>query len=215
LDAEARAPIESGTAMPFSDYTLDNFVAHKLSSLTECGAPELVEDANWLNPSILNAVLGLSREPKSRAYVSNFLRRTEGAFSTYREARSQLLQYVNGRRHEVISPYFRSLLNFEFCVSQWCEGFNLLRTATSENYFERNDGSREERIHSLYNSSSKHMDDRIAKGEIPASATATIWITNQGLEGTNEGGNEVALSFDELRILLLDMGQIAKRLAGG
>ncbi len=74
--------------MPLSDYSLDNFVAHKLSSLKECGAPELAEDANWLNPFILNNILRFSLDPTSRAYVFTFLRRTEGAFSTYREART-------------------------------------------------------------------------------------------------------------------------------
>ena len=185
--------------MPLTDYSLDHFVAHKLSLLTECGAPELAEDANWLNPFILNNVLGYQLNPKPRAYVFNFLRRTEGAFSTYREARTQLMQYVNGRRHEVISPYFRALLNFEFCVSQWCEGVNLVKTPSGgQKYFEQNDQSKEERIHLLYNNASKHMDQRIARGEIPTEATAAIWITNQGLEGSDKDGNEVALSFDEL-----------------
>src|SRR5208282_2999305 len=133
--------------MPLTDYSLDHFVAHKLSLLTECGAPELAEDANWLNPFILNSVLGYQLDPAPRAYVFTFIRRTEGAFSPYREARNHLMQYVNGRRHEVISPYFRALLNFEFCVSQWCEGFNLLKTASGKKYFEHNDQSKEERIH--------------------------------------------------------------------
>jgi len=57
------------------------------------------------------------------------------------------------------------------------------------------------------------MDKRIASGEIPTGATAAIWITNQGLEGSNKDGNEVALSFDELLKLLVDMRQVAEKLA--
>src|SRR6202011_5859336 len=37
-----------------SYYMLDNFVAHKLSLLTKCGARELPTNANWLNTFILN-----------------------------------------------------------------------------------------------------------------------------------------------------------------
>ncbi len=39
-----------------SNYTLDNFVAHKLSLLTECGAQELCTNFNWLNTFVLTSV---------------------------------------------------------------------------------------------------------------------------------------------------------------
>ena len=39
-----------------SNYMLDNYVAHKLSLLTGCGACELSTDTNWLNHFIINSV---------------------------------------------------------------------------------------------------------------------------------------------------------------
>ena len=43
--------------MPPSNYTLDNFVAHKLSLLTECGAKEPpADDPKWFATFILNSV---------------------------------------------------------------------------------------------------------------------------------------------------------------
>jgi hypothetical protein len=64
-----------------SNYMLDNFVAHKLSLLTECGAHELPANDNWLNNFILTNVFRARLDAKTRAYVFNFLRRAEGAVS--------------------------------------------------------------------------------------------------------------------------------------
>jgi hypothetical protein len=46
----------SATGGRLSNYALDNFVAHKLSLLTECGAREIPTYANYLNTFILNSV---------------------------------------------------------------------------------------------------------------------------------------------------------------
>jgi hypothetical protein len=189
-----------------SNYLLDNFVAHKLSLLTECGAPELPTNTNWLNTFILSSVF-LARLPsKPRAYVFNFLRRAEGALSSYRQARSALIEYLATPRH-VLSPYFRALLYFEVCISHCYQGYELLRTATGKNFFEPNDGSGAYRLNLLYNDS-KHMNERIERGELPTEATAAIWITNQGLESSR-----AALSFDELLEMLLQMGRLAEKLS--
>jgi hypothetical protein len=122
-----------------------------------------------------------------------FLRRAEGAFANYRAGRAELLKYLENRTNNVISPYFRALLNFETCLAQWCEGANALKTAFKKLYYEKGDQSKEERISCLYNDS-KHADERIAHGQIPAEGVSAVWITNQGLESS-----KVVLSFDELR----------------
>ena len=112
----------SATGMQPSNYLLDNYVAHKLSLLTECGAREIPTYANWLNVFILNSVFIFRLPPKTRAYVFNFLRRAEGALSAYREARKALIEYLETPRN-VLSPYFRALLNFEVCISQCRQGY--------------------------------------------------------------------------------------------
>ncbi len=190
-----------------SNYTLDNYVAHKLSLLTECGARELSTDTNWLNPFILTTVFNVKLEDKMRAYIFNFIRRAEGALSSYRAARSALIEYVNTPRN-VLSPYFRALLNFEVCVSQCYQGYAFLARASGEKFFEKNDKSEAERLHALY-VDSKHMDLMIDGDKMPTEATSAIWITNnQGLES-----NQAALSFDELAEMLLNMGRLAERLS--
>lgn len=196
----------AANGMQPSNYLLDNFVAHNLSLLTECGARELPEKANWLNAFILTNVFKVSLPAKTRAYLFNFLRRAEGALSAYREARVALIEYLETPRN-VLSPYFRALLNFEVCISQCYQGYELLATASGEKLFERNDGSEAERLHILY-VDSKHMDRMIDGGKIPDEATAAVWITNHGLESSRG-----SLSFDELIEMLLNMGRLADRLS--
>ena len=196
----------SATGGRLSNYTLDNFVAHKLSLLTECGAREIPTYANYLNTFILNSVFRVRLPAKPRAYVFNFLRRAEGALSAYREARKALIEYLETPPN-VLSPYFRALLNFEVCISQCYQGYELLRRASGKNFFEQNDKSEAERLQMLY-VDSKHMDRMIDGDKIPTEATAAVWITNHGLESSR-----AILSFDELLEMLLHMGHLAEQLS--
>jgi hypothetical protein len=189
-----------------SNYALDNYVAHKISLLKKCGARELPTDANWINHFILTSIFNVTLDTKMRAYVFNFLRRAQGALSSYQEARTALIEYLE-TPPSVLSPYFRSLLNFEVCLSQCYQGYALLAAASGEKLFEKDDKSEAERLQALY-VDSKHMDLMIDGGKIPAEATSAIWITNQGLES-----NRAALSFDELAEMLLNMARLAERLS--
>lgn len=189
-----------------TDYLLDNFVAHKLSLLTECSARELSTHANWLNAFILTNAFTVRLDPKQRAYVFNFLRRAEGALSAYHEARKALIEYLETPRN-VVSPYFKALLNFENCISQCYQGYELLKTATGEKFFEKDDNSEGERLGLLYNDL-KHMDERIKFDRLPAEATAAVWITNHGLESSG-----TTLSFDELLEMLRNMAGLADQLS--
>jgi len=189
-----------------TNYLLDHFVAHKLSQLTECGAQEFPREGNWLNKFILTSVIKVTLPAKTRAYIFNFLRRAEGALFAYDEARKAVIEYINTPRN-VLSPYFRALLNFEVCISQCYQGYELLARASGEKFFEQNDGSEAERLQMLY-VDSKHLDRMIDGGKIPTEATAAIWITNKGLESSR-----AVLSFDELLELLRNMGHLAEQLS--
>jgi hypothetical protein len=69
-------------------YALDNFVAHRLSQLTECGAREIEDPPIWLTVYVLNSAIGGMARDKMRRYKHNFLRSAEGAVSSYRAART-------------------------------------------------------------------------------------------------------------------------------
>jgi predicted RNA-binding Zn-ribbon protein involved in translation (DUF1610 family) len=196
----------SGTSGRPSDYMLDNFVAHKLSSLTDCGAPEITSNGSWLGAFILNSVFIANLAPEPRSYAFNFLRRAEGALSSYRSARLDLIEYFQTPRN-VLSPYFKALLNFEVCISQSYQGLELLATAGRVKVFDKGDDSKEERLERLY-VQSKHMDRMIVSGQIPTEATAALWITNQGLECS-----KAELSFEELQSILNWLAAVADRIS--
>lgn len=190
-----------------SNYALDNFVAHKLSLLTECGAPELATELSGLNTFILNNMLNFTLDNKSRAHAFNFIRKIEGAFSVYGEARLALQKYVDSPRN-TISPYFTSLLYFEICITQSYQAYELFRSFTgSDKFFKQGDGCEMDRLLELYNVS-RHMNNRIDALEFPYDATSSIWITNQGLECP-----KARLSFVEFSGVLKLMGQAANNVS--
>ena len=81
-----------GTGMGVTNYFLDTFVAHKMSEITMCGAPDMEsEEKKWLNSFVLRTALNVKIEPKSKAHLLNFIRRIEASFSSYREARKSLI----------------------------------------------------------------------------------------------------------------------------
>ena len=187
-----------------SNHFLDNFAAHKLSLLTECGAPDISAENAWLNRFILTTAFTTTLPQETMAYVFNFLRRTENAFSAYQQARLALIEYLGSPRN-VVSPYFRALLNFEVCISQCYQGFELLKTASRNMLYQPNDDSEMERLQKLY-VVSKHTDQMIHGGKIPTEATAPLWITNQGLESARS-----SISFVELADLLACTEQLVKK----
>lgn len=193
-----------GNAQP-TNYLLDNYIAHKLSELTECGAEELSDEPKWLNTFILKSIFQFNLQPKPKAYLFNFLRRSEGASAAYREARRMLQEHIASPRN-VVSPYFKSLTHFEICIAQCYQGYELLASAIGEKLYEPGSDTAEERLQTVY-VDSKHMDRMIHGEKLPATATSGIWITNTGIESSRG-----AISFEELHGLLSQMHSLAEKL---
>jgi hypothetical protein len=195
--------------MPLTPYSLDNFIAPKLSLLKTCSAPELDADSTWLDRFILNSMFVVPIDPTNprRTCIVAVLRRAEAAFLSYRKARERLIDYVQPRPNRIFSLYFESLMYFEMCLSQWTQAADILRSAIDIDYFTKDDGSKEQRINNLYNDS-KHLDERRAKGKL-MDAKATLWITNDGLEGCSG----TVLSFVELHEVLSELRSLAEQVS--
>ena len=182
----------SGSVRP-SDYTLDIFIAPKLSKLTECNAPDLSDLTDqWLNNIILNNIFNFNLPDKEKAYLLNFLRRVEAAFYEYNKARNALTEYITTDRN-IISPIFHALNHFETLFAQLYQAYLLLKSATELKLFEKDDNSELDRVNKIYNVS-KHMYERIENGTLPEKGTCAIWITNKGIEST-----DAAITFVELK----------------
>jgi hypothetical protein len=196
----------SATNGRFTNYTLDNFVAPHISKLTACKAPELSDDATWINSFILTTIFVVKLEAKKRAFVFNFIRRAHGATMAYRAMREHILEYISTPRNTV-SPYFKALTQAEICIGQCYQGLELLATAIGENVFDQNSDSVAEKLHTVY-IDSKHMDRMIAGSKLPDEATTGVWITNDGLASARG-----EISFVSLHKILLDLHGLAAKLS--
>ena len=197
----------TGTGMGVTNYFLDTYVGYKMSDIIECGAPDMEqEDDKWLNTFILNSVFGVTIAEREKAHLLNFVRRVEGAFSTYHEARNSLIKHIE-TPNNTISHYFRALLNFEICVSQLYQSIELLCKLAGEQAFDKGSNCEYERLHDVY-IDSKHMDKMIEGGKLPEGALAAVWITNEGLESARS-----KISFVELTNLMRVMAKIAEKAA--
>jgi hypothetical protein len=190
----------------FSDYALDTFVGHQLSLLTECGAKPIEEAPAWLTVFVLNSALSATKEPKGYSYCLNFLRRAEGAISSYRSASLDLSEYINSSASS-ISRYFAALFHFESSIAQLWMADTLKAKPAGTRPFKPNSGSAEERLYAIYNAS-KHAENKIASGTIPVGAPAPTWITNRGIECS-----EALVSFAELEAKLRSISEFADGIA--
>jgi hypothetical protein len=122
-----------------------------------------------------------------------------------RAARAHLLEHLATAKN-VISPHFLSLAQFEVCVAQCYQGYELFSRAAGAPLYQPGDGSSEEKLQIVY-VDSKHMDRMIDGGKLPESATSGVWIANSGLEcGRGQ------ISFQELHDLIDGMHRLAERL---
>lgn len=191
----------------FSNHFLDTSIAHKISSLTECNAPDLSsEKYNWINRFLLNAAFVVRLPNKDKALLFNFVRRVEGACTMYNLARTALVEYISTPQN-TISPYFKALLHYEVCIAQVYQGAELLSKVNETDVFKKGDGSLLERINKIY-VDSKHMDEIIDGGKTPDKATAAIWLTNEGIESAR-----ASITYDDLAGILHDLNNAAKEVA--
>jgi len=181
----------SANSADVTDWTLNNHVAHKITSLWECGASDIEgENKKWLTLFMRNSMF-YDIENQRRAFAFNYLRRVEGAFESYSSARMDLIKYLSSSR-TTVSPYFDSLRNYELYFAQAYQGFELLARQQGKQVFMPGNMGKLERLQKLY-VDSKHMDQMIDGNRIPEEATSAIWITNNGLES-----KRAKLTFDEL-----------------
>jgi hypothetical protein len=186
----------------FSNYALDNFVGFQLSLLTECGAKPIDEAPTWLAVFVLNSTLSATKEPKAYSYSLNFLRRAEGAVSSYISASLALSGYTNSSASS-ISQYFRALFHLESSIAQLWMADTLIAKLGGTRPFEPKSGSFEERLYAIYNAS-KHAENKIASGTMPVGAPVPVWITNRGIECS-----EALVSFAELEEKLHSIREFA------
>jgi hypothetical protein len=103
--------------MPLTHYALDTFVAPKMSSLTNCGMPQLKFSEVPYAGVVLNQIFAKPRRPEKIRLLTNLYRWVDAAFVSYATAREYLTAYTCIPRGEMRN-YFRALWYIEQCIAR-------------------------------------------------------------------------------------------------
>jgi hypothetical protein len=186
--------------MPFPAYALDKFVAPDISKFTKASIPDMSDTSKeqeyWVRNFILNTLLRVTIDERTRQTLFNFLRQVESAFREYGLARERTLAYLQNA--EAITAYLAAIGHWEVYLSHAYQAYCLLARG-QKILFVQGDGSVLERLNLLYNRS-KHMDSAIENGQLPAESTLAIWLKNDGVRSIDS-----ALTFAEIADILRDL----------
>ena len=154
------------------------------------------ESAHWLSNFGLAVIFNDFPPSELRPLVINFIRRVHAAFLEYDLARQEVLKLAqdgNGRW----SPYFAALTHFEVTIAQLYLALDSIRKHTTHKFFDKGDGSFEECLNLIYNTS-KHQ---LADTELP------VWFTNCGI-----ACKDAVLTFEEIEDFMSTMAEVVKGL---
>jgi hypothetical protein len=197
----------------FSDYVRDRFIAPGVSAFDTAEIPDMSaydpESKHWVANYFLNSVLRGKLTPPANAYVYNYLRRAEAAFTEHDQARHATFDFIASGAQSP-SLYAAAILHWEFFLGQSWQSYALLArllallgAGKGFKFFVPGDGSVEERLNKSYNSM-KHVESRIESGQILEGATVPVWLTNEGIQST-----DVLLKYAETGAILRDIAKWA------
>ena len=191
----------------FSAYVIDKFIAPGASAFTEAEIPDgssiHAQSAYWVSNFFLNSVLRAAYKPPLNAYVYNYLRRAEAAFREHGNARAETLSFLASGRQSP-SRYAAAIFHWEVFLGQSWHAFKILEKAFGAVLYRQGSGSVEERLNQMYNRM-KHVESRIAAGQMLPEATVPVWLTNEGLVSVDSN-----LTYSESGEVLKDVAKWAE-----
>ena len=196
--------------LSWSSGILNKLVSPGFTDFTEAAIPDVAADhpqaQHWLGSFFLNSAFRGRYREHIQPLVLGFLRRAHHAFISYHDARKATLDYLqdNDPHHANIRPYYEAVAlweNYVLQVSMATDLYNHISDA--DNAFEKNDGSKEQRIYSIANHV-KHVGKCVNSGQCTEEDTLPLWLTNQGLRSFG-----VAVSYVEASEVLTDIAKLA------
>jgi hypothetical protein len=136
---------------------LNTNVAPGIAVFTHAEIPDLTADFpeadHWLVNQFLNQVFRTGYPDGFRQVVLASLRRIKSSFDSYHEARCRTLDYLKRSQSDnpLIREYFGALDCWETTLLGMNMAMELYNSIFSKKAFQRNDGSREERIYTMAN----------------------------------------------------------------
>ncbi|NJO38072.1 MAG: hypothetical protein HC871_11245 [Rhizobiales bacterium] len=190
-------------------YTLDTFLAPKMSSFRSADIPDMSgKKTPWLNKFSLNNILrGRYTGQQVHQYVFNYVHCVEAAHLEYENARTATADYLKGSRQS-IEMYMKALYHWRAFLGQCGLALDLHAKLCRMGRPKRGiKGPPEERMYVLYQTS-KHVADRIEKREyLTPDATIPIWMEDEGLRSV-----KCAVTWSECATVLDELSDIATQL---
>lgn len=185
-------------------HVLDTNVAPRLSTFSAATIRDMSradsQQEHWSANYLLNTVLRTRLKTPYRQQVTNSLRHTQSAFSSYAFAREATGEYLIDRNRPML--YLRAVGHWEdFLAHAWL-AYNFINRGQRD-LFKKRDGSVLQRLYDL-NARARHAAEAIERGDIADEAPVTVWLQNSGLHSTTD-----SLTFDECAELLVDLAQLA------
>lgn len=194
------------TMAQFSNYVIDMFIGPNVSSFTRAEIPDMStydnESDHWVANFFLNSVFRAAWKPPYNAYMYNYLRRAEAAFTEHHTARTETLAFIESGRQST-KRYTAALFHWETFLGQSWHAYRTLQKCFDVKLYKPGEGSVEERLNHLYNQM-KHVESRIENKQILEGATVPVWLTNQGLVSVDS-----VLMFGETGEVLKDIAKWA------
>jgi hypothetical protein len=190
----------------FSAQIRDELIAPGVSTFNAADIPDMSsytgESPHWVAHFFLNSAFRAKFKPPMDTYAYNYLRRAQFAFAEHDLARKATLAFVDGGGQSV-ARYVEALFHWECFLGQAWHAYALLMAAWEGKAFQKNDGSVEQRLNSLYNQM-KHVESRIENAQMLPGATVPVWLENQGLRSVDAN-----LTFAETAEVLQDLAKYA------
>jgi hypothetical protein len=195
----------------FNPDIVDKFVGRAVSEFTIADLPPLNSEFpnvdSWIVAHFINNVTSQVDGVKIPSFVRqltiNLIRRSQACVNAYSDGREFTLKFLNGSPlRPNISAYYSTLFYWETLflnLGIWSETYNrLAKQSNLERFFEKNDGSREEKAYGIY-CVIKHLTSQDEADLLP------IWINNEGFHG-----GQWTLSFVELAALVRDIANFSQ-----
>jgi|LakMenE18May11ns_1017448.scaffolds.fasta_scaffold9690174_2 hypothetical protein len=200
--------------MQWNPAILSKFIAPGIADFTSGDIPDLTERfpqaPHWVTNHFLNNALGTSFKDRWRQVVLAYIRRAHNAFSSYHEARSRSLAYLDGNQPDNprVGRYFDAVSSWENFALQISMATDLFRWLNEgQGAFQKNDGSKEQRLNEIANLV-KHTASAVTSGQCGEADTVTLWLANDGKRSFG-----LIVSYAESSEILIDVSKLADDLA--
>jgi hypothetical protein len=190
----------------FATQVVDALIAPHASALVKAEIPDMSsydpQSEHWVANFFLNSLLRAAYPAPMNAYAFNYFRRAEAAFRQHADARRETLAFISSGSQST-RRYVAALFHWESFLGQAWHAFKLLEKGIGVTIYAPGSGAVEERLNHLYNKM-KHVESRIACGQMLNNATVPVWLRCEGLEST-----DAKLSWDETAEVLRDVAKWA------